>query len=599
VRQWVNRLRGIEYPLPKPEGNSSGNLGGARSVVGSPKPKPQPQQLSPTQTADPVVQGSPDVTPPPPLPDSRAHADPGMTHPPITQTPDSESDDGEHSQRSADSPVRPLQEIEQAATTAELEDPQTPHFERKASLSLTSNHLRAHDEVNRHQLAQQLQLRSDSTAVTVCSETPPHSPIASSEPATDTPHEILVEASPEFEESVVQPEEPTVVAQVEQRPPASPEALPPPRVSPPSTPPTASKEQNASGSFGSLQNDVAGVAEPSSSGFGANEEPVPELAQQTEPPADPSNRDTTELDSPTEWGEFVYPDDASPPDLVPATTVEPESADDDVFRYPTDEPVEPAPAEPAEPIAPAQRRTFPDRQTDLDDTSSRDPAPAHRPHSDAPARSQRYSLTQDMLPAPEVFSPVPVPIRASTLTSGRTATRDSFTPSRVDGIDYSRYSPRPRQTGSPAPPRPASVIMEDVNDASSDFGDGSATGALGDNRRTRRRKKTNKTNRRSMAFSDGESEVIGSGSDWVESGDESGGAPATAVDQFDEHFMRHMSLPQVSSPLARDAAMQIVRDSNFSPYLADAAKGRSARSRSSFIIHSRTPSGRFPVSLHR
>jgi hypothetical protein len=134
----------------------------------------------------------------------------------------------------------------------------------------------------------------------------------------------------------------------------------------------------------------------------------------------------------------------------------------------------------------------------------------------------------DMLPAPEVFSPVPMPVRASALPSARTVTRESFTPSRSNSNDYSRYSPRPRQTSSSAPLPPASVTVEDVNDASSDLGDASATGALGDPRKKRRRKKNSKASRRSVVFSDDEPEVIGSASDWaMESGEESGGASVT------------------------------------------------------------------------
>jgi hypothetical protein len=502
-----------------------------------------------------------------------------MTYPHITQTSDYASDDGEHSQWHADSPVRPLQEFEQAATPAKLEDPCTPNSEGKSSLPLTFNHLCALDEGEPS--GQQLQLRSDSTAVTVSSETRADSPIAPSEPVADTLHESPVEISPTIsptteEELVSQPDE------LEQLQPASPEPLPPPYVSPPSTPPTSSKAQNAFRSFASLQNDVTEVTEHSSGGSSANEEPMPDaqpvLVPQPETLTVPSNGHTMELASPVESEVFVYPVESSPSDPVATTTVEPESPEDDVFRYPADELVEPTPVEPVEPIAPAPRRPFRDRHTDLEEISSRDPAPAYRPHSphfsmpSSTVRSQRYSLTEDMLPAPEIFSPVPVPIRASALTSARTVARESFNPSRVDSNDYNRYSPRPRQTSSPAPPPATSVTVEDVNDASSDLGDASATGALGDARKKRRRKKNNKPNRRSVTFSDDDPEVIGSASDWaMESGEESGGAPLTAVNQFDQHFTRHMSLPQVSSPLAR-SSVPIVRDSDFSPSLANPDK---------------------------
>ena len=494
-----------------------------------------------------------------------------MTYPYITQTSDYESDDGEHSQWRADSPVPPLPEIEHAATLPEQEDPRNPGSERKGSLSLTSKHLRVLDEVDNNSSAEQQ--RSDSTAVTVSSEIPGDSPSVSTEPADQLP-ESPVDDIPAIEVSDVEPNEPPVVAQVEQ----SLEAHSPPHVFLPDTAPTASREEHIVRSIAPLQNGVTVVAGCSSSESSANEGPVPdtqpEPAPQRETLAVPSNSDTTELVSPVESEVFVYPVDSSPPQLIPATTEEAESPEDDVFHYPTAEPVEPTPAEPAEPVepvepvAPAPRRAFRDRRTDLEDTPSRDPAPTHRSHSPqfgtpgTPARSQRYSLTQDMLPPPEVFSPVPTPVRASTLTPARTVTRESFTPSRVDSNDYSRYSPRPRQTNSP---RPSSVTIEDMNDASSDLGDASATGALGDARRKRRRKKNSKANRRSVVFSDDEPEVIGSASDWaMESGEESGGASAAAVNQFDQPFSRQSSLPPVSSPLAR-STMPALRDSEFSP----------------------------------
>jgi len=500
-----------------------------------------------------------------------------MTYPHITQTSDYESDDGEHSQWRADSPVRPLQEVEHAATAAELEDPLTSHSERQDSLSLTLNHLRALDVDDDHSSTQQQ--RSDSTVVTVSSETPGDSPTTPTEGIVDVLHESPVDVSediPVIEEPVAQPGEPAVG---EQRPPASPEALPPPYVSPPHTPPTASKEQYAFRSLVPPQNGVAEVAGPSSSESSANEESVPdvqpELTPEPETLAVPSNSDTTTEVSPVESEVFVYPVESSPPQLVPVTMAEPESLEDDVFHYPTAEPVEPTPAEPIEPVAPAPRRAFRERQTELEDTSSRDPAPAYRPHSphfgmsNTTGRSQRYSLTADMLPAPEVLSPVPLPVRASALLPVRTVSRESFTPPRVDSNDYNRYSPRPRQTSSPAPLPQASVTVEDADDARSDLGDESATGALVDARKKRRRKKNSKSNRRSVVFSDDEPEVIGSASDWVmESGEESGGASAVAVNQFEQRFSRQMSLPPVSSPLAR-SSMPPVHDSDFSPSLAN------------------------------
>ena len=490
-----------------------------------------------------------------------------MTYPHITQTSDYESDDGEHSYRTTDSPVRPMHEIEPAATAAEeLEEPHTANSERKGSLSLTFKHLRVHDEVVNHSTDQQ-QERSDSTVVTVSSETPGDSPITPTEPiAGESLHESPIDVSadiiPAIEEPVAPRDEPTLV---EQRPPASPE---PPYVLTPHMPPTASEEQDTIRSLAPLQNGVTKVTGASSSDSSANEESVPDVQ--------PSNSDTTELISPVESEVFVYPD-SSPPELVPAATLEPESPEDDVFRYPAADPVEPTPVEPVEPVAPAPRRALRDRQTDLEGTPPRDPAPTYRrPHSPhfgtsgTTVRSQRYSLTEDMLPAPEVFSPVPVPIRASALTSPRTVTRDPFIPSRVDSNDYSRYSPRPRQTSSPAPQSTASVTVEDVNDASSDLGDASATGALGDARKKRRRKKNNKTNRRSVVFSDEEPEVIGSASDWaMESGEESGGASAAAVNQFDQRFSHQRSLPPVSSPLARSSMLPMRGDSEFSTGLAN------------------------------
>ena len=483
-------------------------------------------------------------------------ADTWMTF--TTQTSDYESDNGEDSYRHTDSPVVPMQEIEHVATAVEVEAPHTATSERKGSLSLTFNHLRAHDEVGNHSPDQQLR-RSDSTAVTVSSEVPGDSPITPTEPIAESLHEspvdISADISPTIEEPVTQRDEPTVVAH-----------------SPPYTPPTASKEQDTFRSPAPLQNGVPEVARTSSSEYSANEGSAPDAQPEPDTLEVPSNSDTTELTSPVESEVFVYPD-SSPPELVPATTMEPESPEDDTFRYPTAEPVEPTPTEPVEPVAPAPRRPIRDRHTDLEDTPPRDPTPTyHRPHSPhfnvsgSTVRSQRYSLTEDKLPAPEVFGPVaPVPIRASALASARTVTRDPFIPSRVDSNDYSRYSPRPRQTGSPAQSSTASVTVEDANDASSDLGDASATGALGDARKKRRRKKNNKTNRRSVVFSDDEPEVIGSASDWaMESGEESGEASAAVVNQFDQRFSRQGSLPPVSSPLARSAMPLMRGDSEFS-----------------------------------
>lgn len=490
-----------------------------------------------------------------------------MTYPHITQASDYESDDGEHSRCHPDFLVRPLDDVEHEATGAEQEDALTSHSERHDSMSLTSHHLRALDSDDNHSLAQRY--RNDSTAVTVSTGTPADSPRTPAEFITDMLHESPVsEHVPMVEEPVAHPEEPVLV---DQRPPASPEALPPPYVSPPSSPPTASKEQYAFRSPVPPQNGVIEAAGPSSS---ENEESVPdahpELALGRETLTVPSNSDTMELISPVESEVFVYPVDSSPPELVPVTMTEPESPEEDVFRYPVADPVEPTPTEPVEPVAPAPRRTFRDRHSDIEDTPASDPAPAYRPHSphfgitNTTARSHRYSLTADMLPAPEVLSPVPMPVRAP-LPSARTVTRESPTPSRVNSTDYNRYS---RQTSSPAPMTSASVTVEDVNDASSDLGDASATGALGDARKKRRRKKNSKTSRRSVVFSDDEPEVIGSASDWaMESGEESG-TSATPVNQLDRRFSRQASLPPVSSPLAR-SSMPPVRDSDFSPSLAD------------------------------
>ena len=498
-----------------------------------------------------------------------------MTYPHITQTSDYESDDGEHSQCHPDFLVRPLHDIGHEATSAEPEDALTSHSERHDSLSLTSDHLRTLDVDDDHSLDQRK--RSDSTAVTVSSGTPDDSPGTPTELIVGVLHESPVsEHISTIEESVAQADEPIVVHQR----PASPEALPPPYVSPPSSPPTASKEQYAFRSPFAPQSGVTEAAGPSSSESSANEDSVqgaqPELALGRETLTVPSNPVTMELASPVESEVFVYPVDSSPPELVPVTMVAPDSPEDDVFLYPTADPAEPTPTEPVEPVAPA-RRAFRDRHSDLEETPSSDPAPAYRPHSpqlgtaNTTVRSHRYSLTADRLPAPESFSPAPLPVRASALTSARTVTRESPTPSRGGSIDHNRYSPRPRQTGSPAPLTPASVTVEDVNDASSDLGDASATGALGDARKKRRRKKNSKASRRSVVFSDDEPEVIGSASDWaMESGEESG-TPATPVNQLDQRFSRQMSLPPVSSPLAR-SSMLPVRESEFSSGLANLDK---------------------------
>ena len=466
--------------------------------------------------------------------------------------------------------MRPLHDIGHEATSAELEDAHTSHSERHDSLSLTSDHLRTLDVDDDRSFAQQQ--RNDSTAVTVSSGTSDDSP----EPIVGVIHESPVSDHVHIIEGpVAQPEEPIVA---HQRPPASPEALPPPYVSPPSSPPTASKAEYAFRSPFAPQNGVTEAAGPSSSESSANEESVrdarQELAVGRETLTVPSNPVTMELVSPVESEVFVYPVESSPPELVPVTMTVPDSPEDDVFLYPTGDPAEPTPTEPVEPVAPAPRRALRDRHSDLEDTPSSDPAPAYRPHSphfgtaNTTVRSHRYSLPADMLPAPEIFSPVPVPVKASALTSARTVTRESPTPSRVGSIDHNRYSPRPRQTSSPAPLTPASVTIEDVNDASSDLGDASATGALGDARKKRRRKKNSKASRRSVVFSDDEPEVIGSASDWaIESGEESG-TPATPVSQLDQRFSRQMSLPPVSSPLAR-SSMLPVRESEFSSGLAN------------------------------
>lgn len=477
-----------------------------------------------------------------------------MTYPHIPQTSDYESDDGEHSQWRADSPVRPLQEIGHAAATPEPEVAITSLSGRKDSLSLTFDHLLALDADDDHPSAQQG--RSDSTAVTVSSETPDDSPGTPTELIAGVLHESPIsEHIPMIEEPVVQPDEPT---DVDQLPPASPETLPPPYAPLPDTPPTASKEQYAFRSAVPPQDIVTEAAGPSS-GEESAADVQPEPAAEPERLAVPPNSDNVELVSPVESEVFVYPVDSSPPQLVPVTMVEPESPEDEIFRYPVAETVEPTPAEPIGPVSPAPRRAFRDRHPALEDTPSRDPAPAYRPHSphfgmpDTTARSQRYSLSEDMLPAPEVLSPAPLPVRVSSLLPPRTSTRESPTPSRVNSNDYTRYSPRPRQTSSPAPPTSASVTVEDVNDASSDLGDASATGALGDARKKRRRKKTSKSNRRSVVFSDDEPEVIGSASDWaMESGEESG-TSATPTKQFEQRFSRQTSLPPVSSPLARSS----------------------------------------------
>jgi hypothetical protein len=505
-----------------------------------------------------------------------------MTYPHIVQTSDYESDDGEHSQWRADSPVRPLKEIVHADTTAELEGPLTSASGRKESLSLTSDHLRVFNADDDHSSAHQG--RSDSTAVTVSTGTPDHTPGTPTEFIAETLHaEVLHESPvseriPMIEEPVAQHEEPTVV---DPQPPASPEALPPPYVSPPHSPPTASKEQYIFRSVVSPQNnDVNEAAGPSSSESSANEESVRDVqlepAPKPETLAVPSNSGTVEPVSPAESESevFVYPE-PSPPQLVPVTMVEePESPEEEVFRYPAAETVTPTPAAPVAPVTPTPRRTFHDRHTDVEDTPSRDPAPAYRPHSphfgmpSTTVRSHRYSLTADMLPAPEVFSPTPMPVRVSSLLSDRAVTRESPTPSRSGSNDYSRHSPRPRQTGSPAPSAPASVTVEDVNDASSDLGDASATGALGDARKKRRRKKTSKANRRSVVFSDEEPEVIGSASDWaMESGEESG-TSATPINQPDQRPSRRTSLPPVSSPLAR-SSMPPMGESDFASGLAN------------------------------
>ncbi len=496
-----------------------------------------------------------------------------MTYPYITQTSDYESDDGEHSQCHPDFLVRPLHDIGHEATSAKLEDALTSHSERHDSMSLTSDHLRTLDVDDNHSLAQRQ--RSDSTAVTVSSGTPDDSPGTPTELIVGVLHESPVsEQVPMIEEPVAQPDEPIVV---DKRQPASPEALPPPYVSPPSSPPTASKEQYAFRSPVPPQSGVTEAAGPSSSESSANEESVqdaqPELALGRGTLMVPSNSDTMELVSPVESEVFVYPVDSSPPELVPVTMVAPDSPEDDVFRYPTTGPAEPTPTEPVEPVEPAPHRAFRDRHSDLEDTPSSDPAPAYRPHSphfsvsNTTGRSHRYSLTADMLPAPEIFSPVPLPARVPALPPARTVTRESPAPSRVGSIDHNRYSPRPRQTSSPAPSTPASVTVEDINDASSDLGDASATGALGDARKKRRRKKNSKASRRSVVFSDDEPEVIGSASDWaMESGEESG-ASATPVNPPDKRFSRQMSIPPVSSPLAR-SSMPPVRDSDFSSSLA-------------------------------
>jgi hypothetical protein len=189
------------------------------------------------------------------------------------------------------------------------------------------------------------QQRSDSTAVTVSSEIPCDSPSVSTEPADQLP-ESPVDDIPAIEVSDVGSDEPPVVAQVEE----SREARPPPRVSLPDTAPTTSGEEHAVCSIAPLQNGVTEVAGCSSSESSANEEPVPATQPAPAPPREtlavPSNSDTTELVSPVESEVFVYPVDSSPPQLIPATTEEAESPEDDVFHYPTAEPVEPTPAEP-------------------------------------------------------------------------------------------------------------------------------------------------------------------------------------------------------------------------------------------------------------
>ena len=299
-----------------------------------------------------------------------------MTYPHIPQSSDYESDDGEHSQWRADSPVPLLKVIGHEATTADLEGPLTAPSGRKDSLSLTINELLGSNADDNHSSAQQE--RSDSTAVTVSSETPDHSPGTPAEFITKVIHESpFSEHIPTIEEPVAQPVEPTVV---DQRPPASPEALPLPYLSPPHSPPIASKEQYAFRSAVPSQNDVTEAAGSSSSESNANEKTAPdvqlELAPEPETLAVPSSPGTVELVSPVESEVFVYPD-SSPPQLVPVTMEEPESPEDEVFRYPAAETVAPAPAEPVGPIAPAPapRRTYHDRPPEVEDTSSRDPVP--------------------------------------------------------------------------------------------------------------------------------------------------------------------------------------------------------------------------------
>jgi hypothetical protein len=223
-----------------------------------------------------------------------------MTYPHIIQTSDYESDDGSHSQWRADSPVRPMQEIEHAATDDELEGPLTSRSERRDSLPLTFDHLRALSVDDNRSSAQQ---QGDSTAVTVSSEVPGDLPGTPTDPIPDVLHEspaAVSEGIPDIEEPVAQTDEPTVV---EQRPPPSPEALPPPYVSPPRTPPTASKEQYAFRSLVTPQNNVTEAAGPSSSESSANEESVPNtqpaLAPEPERLAVPANSDTTELSPPS------------------------------------------------------------------------------------------------------------------------------------------------------------------------------------------------------------------------------------------------------------------------------------------------------------
>jgi len=496
-----------------------------------------------------------------------------MTYPHIPQSSDYQSDAGEHSKWRADSPVPPLKVIVHEATTADLEGPLTAPSGRKDSLSLTVNELLRSNADDNHPSAQQE--RSDSTTVTVSSETPDHSPGTPAEFITEVIHESLVSKHiTTIEEPIAQPVEPSVV---DQRPPASPEALPLPYLSPPHSPPAASKEQYAFRSAVPSQNDVTEAAGPSSSESSANEESAPdvqlELTPEPETLAVPSSPGTVELVSPVESEVFVYPD-SSPPQLVPVTMEEPESPEDEVFRYPAAETVAPAPAEPVGPIAPAPapRRTYHDRPPEAEDTSSRDPAPAYRPHSphfgmpNTTVRSHRYSLAPDMLPAPEVFSPVPIPVKVSTLLSDRTVIRGSPTPSRGGSNDPNRNSLRPGQTNSPAP-----VTVEDVNGAGSDPGDVSATGALGDARKKRGRKKNSKTNRKSVVFSEDEPEVIGSARNWaMESGEESG-TSATPINKSDQRSSRRMSLPPLPAPLAR-SSMPPMRDSDSSSGLANLEK---------------------------